>query len=114
MPRTLVLHLKRYDRHGNKLARFVSYPMHALNMWPHLSQSLAQKWTSEHCVYDLCALVVHTGRSHSRGHYQTYAYRNEHWYLFDDRRVTPVSETVVAQQKAYILFYTKRPVARTR
>jgi hypothetical protein len=59
MPRTLVLHLKRYDRNGTKLNRFIDYPMHALNMREFVCASTA---TAEQCIYDLCALIVHNGK----------------------------------------------------
>jgi hypothetical protein len=60
----------------------------------------------------VCALVYahsHTVSSHSRGHYQTFGRRDAKWYLFDDRRVSWVAESLVAQQRAYVLFYTRRP-----
>eukprot|EP00756_Hemistasia_phaeocysticola_P015880 Hpha_TRINITY_DN15442_c0_g1::TRINITY_DN15442_c0_g1_i3::g.173012::m.173012 len=43
-------------------------------------------------VLRLLAVVVHTGRDFSSGHYVCYARRKDSWMLYNDSSVTPVEE----------------------
>ena len=67
--------------------------------------------TCSPAVYDLIAVIHHSGRSLSRGHYVAYA-RNPvtgGWVKYDDTSVKEVSElTAVQDEGAYMLFYRRR------
>lgn len=60
------------------------------------------------CLYDLVAVICHTG-TYASGHYKTYALNDQSqtWYEFDDQYVTPVDPQTIASCEAYILFYKK-------
>jgi len=62
-------------------------------------------------LYQLRAVISHSGRSAEVGHYFTYvrappsAGAPEQWHLLNDRRVSRVSEEQVRRCQAYMLFY---------
>ena len=65
------------------------------------------------CAYTLNGIVIHVGGSASSGHYTAYVKKpgSEKWYHMDDSFVEPVSErTVLQQQDAYLLFYSRQEV----
>jgi ubiquitin carboxyl-terminal hydrolase 7 len=80
LPDVLNIYLKRYDDYGNKLKHFVEFE-ETLDMNNYLSQP------NPHNVYNLYAIIVHTGSSMS-GHYYSYIKLNDQWYEFNDSRVT--------------------------
>lgn len=56
-------------------------------------------------LYDVFAVVCHRG-TFQGGHYVAYVRcENDQWYLCDDAYVAPVSEEVVKNCQAYMLFY---------
>lgn len=59
-------------------------------------------------VYQLAAVVVHTGDAHS-GHFVTYrrGYQNSKWYYTSDVEIREVTVDEVLQSTAYLLFYEK-------
>lgn len=59
-------------------------------------------------VYQLAAVVVHTGNAHS-GHFITYrrGCQNSRWYYTSDVEIREVSVDEVLQSTAYMLFYEK-------
>nr|CAH7720622.1 unnamed protein product [Callosobruchus chinensis] len=59
-------------------------------------------------VYQLAAVVVHTGDAHS-GHFVTYrrGHHNSRWYYTSDVEIREVSVDEVLQSTAYMLFYEK-------
>ena len=60
-------------------------------------------------TYDLHGVLVHHGSSANSGHYYSYVRAaNGRWYCMDDDAVSPVSWSLVQQQRAYMLFYSRR------
>ncbi|XP_066139842.1 ubiquitin carboxyl-terminal hydrolase 30 homolog [Euwallacea fornicatus] len=59
-------------------------------------------------VYQLAAVVVHTGDAHS-GHFVTYrrGHQNNRWFYTSDVEIKEVSVDEVLQSTAYLLFYEK-------
>ncbi|XP_060521941.1 ubiquitin carboxyl-terminal hydrolase 30 homolog [Cylas formicarius] len=59
-------------------------------------------------VYQLAAVVVHTGDAHS-GHFVTYrrGHQNNRWYYTSDVEIREVTVDEVLQSTAYMLFYEK-------
>jgi len=117
-PSSLVLHLKRFRMgfHGkiNKPIKFDT----SLNLRPFMSSSAA---AGEVPVYDLRAVIVHLDKQNIAfsGHYVAFVKYPDpkvpakwQWYLLDDERCLPVSETEVLQQTAYLLFYTIAPSSK--
>lgn len=62
-------------------------------------------------IYDLCAVVNHSGNLRS-GHYVASVYNTSEsiWYNFDDKVVSPIDESDLISPNSYILFYTRRDV----
>ncbi|KAK9866536.1 hypothetical protein WJX84_011697 [Apatococcus fuscideae] len=113
-PNILALHLKRFrtDLMGSgrmsvrKLQHQVEYEP-TLDLAPYTSHP---KGGSQ--MYNLYALIVHHGRSVSSGHYIAYVKApNGYWWLCDDTNLKQVSERVVFQQQAFLLFYARKTPA---
>lgn len=103
-PKVLVLHLKRFgpnDRFRHKLGQPVDFPITGLDLSP-FSESAGNQITN----YNLYAVSNHSGTPQS-GHYTAicrHPYTN-HWYLFNDSVVTPISPSRISSGQAYVLFY---------
>jgi ubiquitin carboxyl-terminal hydrolase 3 len=111
LPRVLVVHLKRFNwalALGQKIRRYVQFPLRGLCLDPYLAENAPPE--SSGVVYDLTCVVVHHGLRIDFGHYTSYCLNRseKRWYHFDDERVTPIDDEVVARSEAYILFYSKR------
>ena len=102
-PEILIITLKRFDG-GNKNNCLIEFPVHDLNM---------NKYLAANCVgglnlmYDLYAVVRHTGSLHA-GHYTAVCKVQNKWYVFNDNSVREIQEGSVISSSAYILFYQKR------
>lgn len=105
LPPVICLHLKRFGASGNKLDSMIDYPMRGLNMKEYMTPSAEITGST---IYDLTAIIVHSGVSTMNGHYFSYGRSGNNWYLFNDQQVKGVTEQTVEKQKAYILMYTKR------
>ncbi|EEF29423.1 conserved hypothetical protein [Ricinus communis] len=113
-PNVLTIHLKRFHAHdpGRKVDKKVLFD-HSLDMKPFVSGSYEGD-----LKYSLYGVLVHFGHSTHSGHYVCFIRTSSGiWHLLNDNEVRPVSEKVVLDQKAYMLFYvrdrkanaTKRP-----
>lgn len=60
--------------------------------------------------YELVGVVSHSGSSPFVGHYICYARNANQWFLFNDARVTPASESSVLEVQAFILMYEMRGI----
>ena len=73
---------------------------------------------NNNCVYDLCGVINHLGKSISLGHYTSFARTHDKhdtlkdeigWRLFDDQNVQMVkNEQHVVGKEAYVLMYRLR------
>ncbi|KAL0604042.1 Ubiquitin carboxyl-terminal hydrolase 33 [Plecturocebus cupreus] len=106
-PEILCIHLKRF-RHelmfSTKISTHVSFPLEGLDLQPFL----AKDSPAQIVTYDLLSVICHHGTA-SSGHYIAYCRNNLNnlWYEFDDQSVTEVSESIVQNAEAYVLFYRK-------
>jgi len=98
-PNSLILHLKRfkYSFFGSKVTTYIQYPLE-LQLGPFTVSKIEAN-------YELCAVVVHSGITISRGHYTTYRKVEGSWVLFDDGSIKEVNIDEVLNQEAYLLFY---------
>eukprot|EP00898_Chlorokybus_atmophyticus_P001530 jgi/Chlat1/2378/Chrsp17S02645 len=102
-PNILTIQFKRFDPAGGKMDRHVAFG-ERLNIRPYMRTSQGGP-----LEYELYAVLVHAGRSTHSGHYYCFAKSpSGMWYSMDDSRVSLVSQSTVLQQRAYILFYTRR------
>ncbi|XP_063053466.1 ubiquitin carboxyl-terminal hydrolase 3 [Engraulis encrasicolus] len=109
LPKVLCLHLKRFHWTAylrNKVDTYVEFPMQGLDMSGYLLES--ESASSQTCVFDLAASVVHHGSGVGSGHYTAYGCHSGRWYHFNDSTVTASDEAAVRKAKAYILFYVAR------
>ncbi|XP_076870484.1 ubiquitin carboxyl-terminal hydrolase 4 [Brachyhypopomus gauderio] len=107
LPRTLVVHLKRFSYNRcwrDKLDTVVEFPTRDLNMSEFVCDPKAGPY-----IYDLVAVSNHYGGM-GGGHYTAYA-KNKcdgKWYYFDDSSVSSASEDQIVTKAAYVLFYQRR------
>lgn len=112
LPEVLVVHLKRFrhDWGSTKVGKLVSFPVTSeLDLTPFVE--LAQEGGNPLSRYQVTAIVQHIG-SIGSGHYVSYCKHKTsgQWYLFDDSRVSLVSNPAsVEQTEAYVLFFQRVP-----
>ncbi|XP_074900225.1 ubiquitin carboxyl-terminal hydrolase 36 isoform X4 [Buteo buteo] len=106
----LTLSLKRFaDFGGGKITKDVGYP-EFLNVRPYMSQN-----KGDPVMYELYAVLVHSGYSCHAGHYYCYVKAsNGQWYQMNDDVVRCSNIKVVLNQQAYVLFYLRIPSPRKR
>ncbi|XP_059933638.1 ubiquitin carboxyl-terminal hydrolase 42 [Mesoplodon densirostris] len=99
----LTLSLKRFANFtGGKIAKDVKYPEY-LDIRPYMSQP-----NGEPIIYDLYAVLVHTGFNCHAGHYFCYIKAsNGFWYQMNDSIVSISDIRSVLSQQAYVLFYIR-------
>ncbi|KAF8093823.1 hypothetical protein N665_0377s0033 [Sinapis alba] len=102
-PYVLTVHLKRFEAHrSDKIDKKVEFPS-AVDMKPFVSGPY-----EGNLKYTLYGVLVHYGRSIHSGHYACFVRTSSGmWYSLDDNRVFQVSEKIVFNQKAYMLFYVR-------
>lgn len=131
-PDILVICLKRFGSARNlrdKLDHLVQYPLEGLNLDERIgerrvTQSLklsdeeAKHYGIEHStepfIYDLYAVDNHFGGL-GGGHYTAFCHNkvDDHWYNYDDSRVSKASpDSVKNNRAAYLLFYKRRTTRR--
>ena len=62
---------------------------------------------AENASYRLYGVVVHHGKTLTSGHYVAYTRTEQGWRHFSDTLHKAVSDDVVLQQQAYLLFYER-------
>jgi ubiquitin C-terminal hydrolase len=97
LPQVLMVHLKRFKvRSKNsrvKISKLVRFPMKL------------ELEKADHKVekYRLYGVINHMGDI-ERGHYTAYC-KSSTWTQFDDNKVSPLEESKVVTENAYVLFY---------
>ncbi|RZC86905.1 hypothetical protein C5167_030258 [Papaver somniferum] len=103
-PYVLSVHLKRFGSHvqGQKINKNVEFGP---------TMDLRPYYSGPHqgdLKYTLYGVLVHAGWSTRSGHYYCFVRTSTGmWHSLDDNTVRQVSEEVVLQQKAYMLFYVR-------
>jgi hypothetical protein len=87
-----------------------------------LSSNQTSNINNENCIYDLCGVINHLGKSISLGHYTSFARTHDKndtlkdeigWRLFDDQNVQVVkNEEQVVSKEAYVLMYRLRTTSQ--
>ncbi|KAJ0989947.1 hypothetical protein J5N97_008303 [Dioscorea zingiberensis] len=105
-PEVAALHLKRFEHNGlciRKINKHVKFDLE-LDLRPFLSSMDA----AGQFKYDLYAVVVHIG-IFGTGHYYAFIRSSPStWHCMDDSKVVGVSESLVLDEPAYLLFYKKQ------
>lgn len=100
-PRILVLHLNRFSTSRGSIKKSsvgVDFPLQRLSLGDFASDKAGSP------VYQLYALCNHSGSVHY-GHYTALCRCQTGWHVYNDSRVSPVSENQVASSEGYVLFY---------
>eukprot|EP00117_Sycon_ciliatum_P028289 scpid58156/ scgid22769/ Ubiquitin carboxyl-terminal hydrolase 36; Deubiquitinating enzyme 36; Ubiquitin thioesterase 36; Ubiquitin-specific-processing protease 36 len=105
-PNVLTIQLKRFDffhKSGGKINKKISYSP-TLNLRPYMSEK-----SGDAMMYDLYAVLVHSGHSVHSGHYFCFTRTSTgDCYCFNDSLVRRVNLTQLLSQQAYLLFYRRR------
>ncbi|CAF1471506.1 unnamed protein product [Rotaria sordida] len=108
LPRVLIIQLKRFTENNGgmrKLDTFVNFPITGLD----LNEFMIDR--QDKYLYDLIAVANHMGTV-NRGHYHAYARQTTtkliQWFCFDDERISPIDESDIVSNSAYILIYVRR------
>ncbi|ESQ42596.1 hypothetical protein EUTSA_v10012558mg [Eutrema salsugineum] len=102
-PYVLTVHFKRFEAHrSEKNDRKVDFAP-TIDMKPFVSGPY-----EGNLKYTLYGVLVHYGHSIHSGHYACFVRTSSGmWYSLDDNMVRLVSEKIVFNQKAYMLFYVR-------
>ena len=109
LPEVLVVHLKRFrhDWGSSKVGKLVSFPVGSdLDLAPFVEEKVPNASS-----YRLAGIVQHLG-SIGSGHYVAYCRHKTsgQWYLFDDSRVSLISNVAsIEQTEAYVLLFQRVP-----
>jgi ubiquitin C-terminal hydrolase len=104
-PEILLLHLKRFDNSGRKINKSVAFSQ-TMDFTDVISRDSPHASEGQ-TTYSLYAMITHYGPFMGAGHYVTFCRLDGKWYLFDDKSVYGINESIVMKQNAYILFYKK-------
>jgi len=103
----LTIQLKRFEYGiygGGKIKKQISFG-ETLDLKNYINKNY---WGEQSTVYNLYAILVHSGTSTRSGHYYSFVKgSNGIWYRMDDSHVSEVSLGTVLKQEAYILFYNR-------
>ncbi|GMP35805.1 hypothetical protein CsSME_00008123 [Camellia sinensis var. sinensis] len=103
-PYVLAIHLKRFGTYqpGQKIDKKVLFGP-TLDLKPFVTAPY-----DGDLKYTLYGVLVHAGWSTHSGHYYCFVRTSSGmWYSLDDHQVRQVSEKMVLEQKAYMLFYVR-------
>ena len=122
VPSVLCVHLKRFrwERGREKLDDHVAFPVdgEGLSLRRFVLPEGLVSPSDDPAHFRLAAVVVHHGAGPASGHYTAYGQRQATtprqgtplaWYHFNDSSVRRSAGDIVAQQKAYLLFYVRKP-----
>lgn len=110
IPDVLLIGLKRFDYCEArdrlvKLNQMVDFPLEGLDLRDYFASSIH----NEDSIYDLYGVCHHHGHGPKVGHYtSTVKSPGGKWHKYNDSWVSETSESFVATQDAYLLYYRKR------
>jgi len=102
MPPVITFCFNRYDIRGNKIDKFIDFPVRKCSF-----SNLAEKKIDKSATYELYAIANHSG-SMGGGHYWAYTKgTNGRWYEYDDDTVSEVDISTLVSSRAYYLVYVR-------
>ena len=112
LPNVLVLHLKRFDNYGQKIQRFIRYPME-LDMGKYVVNPQKSSTLEGGTKYRLYSILIHNGYSSDSGHYYSFLKSEKGWYEMNDSYVERVQDNYAMNQAPYMFFYKKINIGKT-
>lgn len=106
LPNVLVLHLKRFDNYGQKIQRFIRYPIE-LDMGKYVVNPQKSSSIEGGTKYSLYSILIHNGYSSDSGHYYSFLKSEKGWYEMNDSYVDRVQDNYAMNQAPYMFFYKK-------
>jgi ubiquitin C-terminal hydrolase len=105
-PKTMIIHLKRFDHNQNKINNIITFPINEFNINPFMSEYSKKLGDF---TYDLVAVTNHIG-SMNGGHYFSFvkSLTDSNWYCQNDSDSIKIEESNIISNNAYILFYQLR------
>lgn len=113
LPTVLCLHVKRFEHSmiheaSKKINQYLKFPFTLqLKQYMSSSSSIEPEGGVSDTEYELFSIVSHIGRMNS-GHYVMYIRLRGEWYLCNDAWVVKVSEKVVKNSQAYMMYYMQK------
>lgn len=77
------MHFKRFDNTGKKISKHISF-LERLD--------LSKVLTKDGCLYELQAIIVHSGRFLAFGHYYSYVRSDSTWFKVSREGVTGIDK----------------------
>ena len=103
LPEVLIIDLKRWNDHGNKIHKIVEAPLDDFNLIKYVYGYDKKKY-----IYELFGICNHSGISEG-GHYTAVIKNaNGKWYNFNDTMVNEVSDSEIITSQSYCFFYRKK------
>uniref|UniRef100_A0A8C5H6F7 ubiquitinyl hydrolase 1 n=1 Tax=Gouania willdenowi TaxID=441366 RepID=A0A8C5H6F7_GOUWI len=102
-PQVIVLHLNRFTMSKWSISKstvYVSFPLTNLDLGPYGPVDCGS------VLYDLYAICNHAGTV-NMGHYTACCSDGNGWCFYNDSSVTPVTESQLQTNQAYVLFYQR-------
>jgi len=115
LPSILVIHLKRFyfarmTGYREKIDTLIDFPIRGLDL-KQFCLNPDEMQTPDGSTYDLYAVSYHESfGSMDAGHYTAAARNllNGRWYKFNDSSVSPMDESQIVTDTAYVLYYQRR------
>lgn len=103
MPPILTFCFNRFDFRGNKINKYIDFPVGKC-CFP----NLVEKPSDKKSAYELLAIANHSGGL-SGGHYWAFTKgTNGNWYEYNDSRVVEIDISTLVSSNAYYIVYIKK------
>lgn len=100
-PKILMVNLKRWNYNLKKIRKKIQYNFEPLDLSQYKDDSCKQ----ENTIYELFAIVNHTGNIFGGHYYANIKKENGKWYTFNDTNIVKINEKNIISDKNYCLYF---------